>query len=79
MKGLGILLEALAKLRAEHPHAHLVVIGRLKDDSAVPHLISDLGLDFIAYFSQDPRFVELLTHYRPAGETSRHDVLVRVD
>ena len=41
--------------------------------------ISDLGLDFIAYFSQDPRFVELLTHYRAAGEISRHDVLIRVN
>ena len=39
MKGLAHLLEALAKLRVERPDAHLVVIGRLKEDSSVPLLI----------------------------------------
>ena len=36
LKGLTILLEALAKVRVERPDAHLVVIGRPKDGSAVP-------------------------------------------
>jgi hypothetical protein len=41
--------------------------------------ISELGLDFVAYFSQDPRFAELLTHYRAAGTVSQHDILIRTD
>ena len=45
LKGLVPLLEALAKLRVEHPGAHLVVVGRLRDDSPVPKVLSDLGLD----------------------------------
>ena len=90
MKGLGILLEALAKLRAEHPHAHLVVIGRLKDDSAVPHLISDLGLDGAVTFVSgvsDQRIVELYAEAEiavvvsdvPQGTTPEHAVsLIRL-
>jgi len=44
MKGLAPLLEALAKVRAERPDAHLVVIGRPKERSRIPALIERLGL-----------------------------------
>lgn len=44
MKGLTPLLEALAKVRTERDDAHLVVIGRLKEKSAMPALIDRLGL-----------------------------------
>lgn len=62
LKGLTVLLDALAKVRVERPDAHLVVIGRLKDGSAVPALIESLGLDgaieFVSGVS-DERIVEL--------------------
>lgn len=44
MKGLAPLLEALAKARTERDHAHLVVIGRPKEKSAIPAMIERLGL-----------------------------------
>ncbi|MBM3693599.1 MAG: glycosyltransferase family 4 protein [Actinobacteria bacterium] len=44
MKGLAPLLEGLAKVRAERPDAHLVVIGRPKERSRIPALIDRLGL-----------------------------------
>jgi glycosyltransferase involved in cell wall biosynthesis len=62
MKGLSDLLEALAKLRVERPDAHLVVIGRLKEDSAVPAQLERLGLDGAVEFITgvpDQRIVEL--------------------
>lgn len=62
MKGLSHLLDALAKLRVENPDAHLVVIGRLKEDSTVPALIEQLGLTGAVEFVSgvtDQRIVEL--------------------
>ena len=62
LKGLTVLLDALAKVRVECPDAHLVVIGRLKDGSAVPALIEQLGLgDAVEFVSgvTDERIVEL--------------------
>ena len=44
LKGLAILLEALAKLRTERDEAHLVVIGKLREKSPIAELISHLGL-----------------------------------
>lgn len=62
LKGLSVLLDALAKVRVERPEAHLVVIGRLKDGSAVPSLIEQLGLEGAVEFVSgvsDERIVEL--------------------
>ncbi len=62
MKGLSHLLEALAKVRVERPDAHLVVIGRLKDESAVPAQLDRLGLDDAVTFVSgvtEARIVEL--------------------
>lgn len=62
LKGLTVLLDALAKVRVERPEAHLVVIGRLKDGSTVPALIEELGLDGAVEFVSgvsDERIVEL--------------------
>jgi glycosyltransferase involved in cell wall biosynthesis len=44
LKGLAILLEALAKLRTERDDAHLVVIGKLRENSPIGRLIFHLDL-----------------------------------
>jgi glycosyltransferase involved in cell wall biosynthesis len=44
IKGLGFLLEALAKLRTERPDAHLVVTGSLRPDGTTAPLVDRLGL-----------------------------------
>jgi MMP alpha-(1->4)-mannosyltransferase len=62
LKGLTYLIEALAKIRAERPDAHLVVIGQPRHKSAVPAQIERLGLqgaiEFVSGVS-DERIVEL--------------------
>ncbi|WP_329188145.1 glycosyltransferase family 4 protein [Actinacidiphila glaucinigra] len=45
LKGLVHLVEALAKLRTEHPDAHLVVVGKRADDGPVAAAIERYGLD----------------------------------
>ncbi|MHB1067860.1 MAG: glycosyltransferase family 4 protein [Candidatus Nanopelagicales bacterium] len=76
LKGLGILLEALAKARVERPDAHLVVIGRLKEGSAVPALIEGLGLagavDFVSGVT-DERIVELYAQAEAAVVPSLYE------
>ncbi len=76
MKGLAHLLEALAKLRVERPEAHLVVIGRLKEDSGVPTLIDQLGLDGAVEFVSgvtDERIVELYAEAQVAVVPSLYE------
>lgn len=62
LKGLPDLLEALAKARVERPEAHLVIIGRMKEGSAVPAQLARLGLEgaveFITGITEE-RIVEL--------------------
>jgi glycosyltransferase involved in cell wall biosynthesis len=62
LKGLMYLIDALAKVRTEREHAHLVVIGRPRHKSAVPAQIERLGLtDAVEFVSDvsDERIVEL--------------------
>ena len=62
LKGLPYLIEALAKVRAERPDAHLVVIGQHRHKSAVPAQLERLGLtDAVEFVSgvTDERIVEL--------------------
>jgi len=62
MKGLLPLLEALAKLRTEREDAHLVVVGRLREGSAIPAALERLGLkDVVRLVSgvSDQAIVEL--------------------
>lgn len=76
LKGLTILLEALAKARVERPDAHLVVIGRLKDGSAVPALINALGLESAVEFVTgvtDERIVELYAEAQAAVVPSLYE------
>lgn len=76
LKGLTILLEALAKARVERPDAHLVVIGRLKEGSAVPALIESLGLEGAIEFVTgvtDERIVELYAESEAAVVPSLYE------
>ncbi len=62
MKGLVHLLEALAKVRTDHPDAHLVVVGRLRPDSPVAPVLDRLGLRGAVRFvsgQSDERIVDL--------------------
>jgi glycosyltransferase involved in cell wall biosynthesis len=76
LKGLSVLLDALAKVRVERPDAHLVVIGRLKDGSAVPALIESLGLagavEFVSGVT-DERIVELYAEAQVAVVPSLYE------
>jgi glycosyltransferase involved in cell wall biosynthesis len=61
-KGLLPLVEALAKLRTERTEAHLVVVGRLRDDSPVAAAIERLALSEAVVFESavsNDRMVEL--------------------
>ncbi|MGB3412342.1 MAG: glycosyltransferase family 4 protein [Microthrixaceae bacterium] len=62
MKGQRYLLEALAKLRTDHPDLKLIMVGRLKEGSAAQRTIQDLSLqDAVEFVSgiSDERLVEL--------------------
>ncbi len=61
-KGLLPLIEALAKLRTERPEAHLVVVGRLREDGPVALAIERLGVAKAVTFESgvsNERMVEL--------------------
>ena len=76
LKGLTVLLEALAKVRVERPDTHLVVIGRLKEGSAVPALIDSLGLEGAIEFVSgvtDERIVELYAEAEAAVVPSLYE------
>lgn len=45
LKGLIYLVEALAKVRAENPAAHLVVVGKRAEDGPVAQAIEKYGLE----------------------------------
>ncbi len=64
MKGQRYLLEALAQIRADRPEAdlRLVMVGKLKEDSAAKRTIDELGLNDVVEFVSgvsDERIVEL--------------------
>ncbi|OHV28657.1 glycosyl transferase family 1 [Parafrankia colletiae] len=62
LKGLMVLLEALAKLRAERP-AHLVCIGKVREGGAAQRQVVELGLTEAVTFRSNvpqPEMIELL-------------------
>jgi glycosyltransferase involved in cell wall biosynthesis len=64
LKGQRYLLEALAKVRTEHPEVHLELIGRQRDGSTTAETLARLGLGDIVRFNQGISYdelVELLT------------------
>ena len=76
MKGLVILLEALAKVRVEHPDAELVVVGKRKRGGLTDRTLSRLGLtDAVRFVSgiNDEELVELLNSAQVAVVPSLYE------
>ncbi len=66
MKGLVPLLEALARVRTEREDAHLVVVGRLREGSQIPHVMEGLGLERAVRFCSGISDAELSELYASA-------------
>ncbi|MER7663821.1 glycosyltransferase family 4 protein [Streptomyces sp. NPDC096193] len=66
LKGLVHLVEALAKLRTEHPAAHLVVVGKRAEDGPVAQLIERYGLEDAVEFVKGITDAELVDLVRSA-------------
>ncbi|MER8066775.1 glycosyltransferase family 4 protein [Streptomyces sp. NPDC094034] len=66
LKGLVHLVEALAKLRTEHPDAHLVVVGRRAEDGPVAGAIERYGLEGAVEFVKGVSDAELVDLVRGA-------------
>ncbi|GAC1333547.1 MAG: glycosyltransferase family 4 protein [Candidatus Dormibacteria bacterium] len=65
-KGLAHLLDALALLRSRLPHAHLVVVTRGWEDSAMPAEVERLGLTGAVTVLNDVPEEDLVRHYAEA-------------
>ncbi len=66
LKGLVFLVEALAKARAEHPGAHLVVVGKRAEDGPVAAAIRRHGLEDAVEFVKGITDAELVDLIRSA-------------
>ncbi|MFJ8307924.1 MULTISPECIES: glycosyltransferase family 4 protein [unclassified Streptomyces] len=66
LKGLVFLVEALAKLRTEHPEAHLVVVGRRAEDGPVAQAIEKYALGDAVQFVKGISDAELVDLVRSA-------------
>ncbi|GAA2646086.1 glycosyltransferase family 4 protein [Streptomyces vastus] len=66
LKGLVFLLEALAKVRTEHPAAHLVVVGKRAEDGPVAQAIERYGLEGAVGFVKGISDEELVDLVRSA-------------
>jgi glycosyltransferase involved in cell wall biosynthesis len=66
LKGLVHLVEALAKVRTEHPGAHLVVVGRRAEDGPVAQAIERYGLARAVEFVKGISDAELVDLVRSA-------------
>jgi glycosyltransferase involved in cell wall biosynthesis len=67
LKGLAVLLEAIAKVRVEHNEVHLVVVGRLRPQSPVAELIKERGLQDAVSFVSGESDEELVARYASAS------------
>ncbi|MGY1501283.1 glycosyltransferase family 4 protein [Streptomyces sp. QTS52] len=66
LKGLVFLVEALAKVRTEHPAAHLVVVGKRAEDGPVAQAIERYGLEGAVEFVKGISDAELVDLVRSA-------------
>lgn len=67
LKGLAVLLEAIAKIRVEHDGVHLVVVGKLRKESPVADLIRERGLSDAVTFVSGESDEELVARYASAS------------
>ncbi|MEU3848279.1 glycosyltransferase [Streptomyces sp. NPDC029554] len=66
LKGLVYLVEALAKVRAEHPGAHLVVVGKRPAEGPVAQAMERYGLEGAVEFVKGISDAELVDLVRSA-------------
>lgn len=66
LKGLAFLLEALAKLRTEAPHAHLIVIGRMRPEDPARKTVVRFGLENAVTFTGNISYDEMIHLYGTA-------------
>ncbi|CCK30454.1 glycosyl transferase [Streptomyces davaonensis JCM 4913] len=66
LKGLVFLVEALAKVRTEHPDAHLVVVGKKPTEGPVAQCIERYGLEGAVEFVKGISDAELVDLVRSA-------------
>ncbi|MEU6197977.1 glycosyltransferase family 4 protein [Streptomyces sp. NPDC047061] len=66
LKGLVFLVEALAKVRTEHPAAHLVVVGKRPTEGPVAQAVERYGLDGAVEFVKGISDAELVDLVRSA-------------
>ena len=66
LKGLAFLLEAVAKLRTEVPHAHLVVIGRMRPEDPSRKTAAQFGLEDAVTFTGNISYEEMIRLYGTA-------------
>ncbi len=66
LKGLVFLVEALAKVRTEHPDAHLVVVGKKPTEGPVAQCVERYGLEGAVEFVKGISDAELVDLVRSA-------------
>ncbi|WP_255950738.1 glycosyltransferase family 4 protein [Streptomyces odontomachi] len=66
LKGLVFLVEALAKVRTENPHAHLVVVGKRAEQGPVAQAIERFGIEDAVSFVKGISDAELVDLIRSA-------------
>ncbi|MYT70835.1 MULTISPECIES: glycosyltransferase family 4 protein [unclassified Streptomyces] len=66
LKGLVFLVEALAKVRADHPGAHLVVVGKQPEEGPVAQAVERYGLEGAVRFVKGISDAELVDLVRSA-------------
>lgn len=67
LKGLSVLLRALAQLRRSYPQLRLLVIGKLKPDGATRRELDDLGLGDKVEFVSGLTTEQIVAHYATAS------------
>ena len=76
LKGLSNLIQALAALRRTHPDAHLVVIGKPREEGGTARLIRELGLLGAVQFRSgldETQIAELYAHAEVAVVPSLYE------
>ncbi len=67
LKGLSVLLRALAQLRSEFPDVHLVVIGKLKENGETQKELQALNLQDVVQFKSGISNQQLVEEYAQAS------------